>query len=126
MRSAYFLPLLLLAGCGSSTKEKQAEADAQAARAGFVPPSVMSRLDFGGTVERRFHALDRNGDNTLSDGEMPRQNSRLMALDRNGDDKITSTEWSEGMLAWFDQHDMNRDGSLTSDERSRGDAAQRR
>lgn len=130
MRSAhialFLVPLMLpLAACGGG-KEKQAEADAHAAAAGFVPPSVLSRLDFGGAIERRFHALDRNSDNVLTDGELPRQNSRLMALDRNGDDRITATEWSEGMLARFDQMDLNHDGSVTSDERTRFDAAQRK
>ena len=117
MRSAIllFLPLAL-AGCGGS-KEKQAAADARAQQAGFVPPSVMSRLDFGSSIERRFHALDRNGNNVIDATEMPRQDSRIVRLDRNGDGRITAEEWSEGQLSRFDRMDLNRDGSLTSDER---------
>ncbi|SEM91268.1 EF hand [Sphingomonas gellani] len=132
MRSASLVLLLLpaalpLAACGGGgSKAKQAEADAHAAAAGFVPPSVLSRLDFGGTIERRFHALDRNGDNVLTDEELPRQDSRLMALDRNKDGRISSTEWSEGMLDRFDRMDLNHDGSVTSDERARFEASERK
>ena len=104
----------LLAGCGSGRKA-QARADEQAA--GFVPPSVLSRLDYGGTVERRFRTFDRNGDDQITADELPRVDSRLMALDHNHDGKISAAEWSEGMLARFDRADANRDGSVTSTER---------
>ena len=90
MMVAALVPLAL-AGCGNG-KKAQARADARAA--GFVPPSVLSRLDYGGIVERRFRALDRNGDG-----------------------RISATEWSEGMLARFDRMDGNHDGSVTSTER---------
>lgn len=103
-----------LSGCGSS-KTTQAEADAQAA--GFVPPSVMSRLDYGGIVERRFRTLDRNGDDQISADELPTTDSRLMSLDHNHDGRISAAEWSEGMLARFDRRDANHDGSVTSTER---------
>ena len=112
------LPFALVA-CGRG-KEDQAEADARARAAGFVPPSVMSRLDYGGSIERRFHALDRNGDDAIGPDELPRQNGRLLALDRDGDGRISSDEWSKGMLARFDRMDANGDGSLTSDERRAG------
>lgn len=105
-----------LAGCGSA-EEKQARADANAA--GFVPPSVLSRLDYGSSIERRFQALDRNGDGAIAASELPRANSRLSGLDRSGDGRITAIEWSEGMLARFDRLDLNHDGSLTSEERER-------
>ena len=104
----------LLAGCGDG-KKAQAQADAKAA--GFVPPSVLSRLDYGGVVERRFRALDRNGDDYISADELPSVDSRLMALDRDHDGRISATEWSEGMLARFDRIDRNHDGSVTSTER---------
>ena len=104
----------LLAGCGEG-KRAQAKADAQAA--GFVPPSVLSRLDYGGIVERRFRALDRNGDDYITPDELPTVDSRLMALDRNHDGKISAAEWSEGMLSRFDRMDRNHDGSVTSAER---------
>jgi hypothetical protein len=110
-----------LTGCGDDKARKQAEADANATAAGFTPPSVTSRLDFGSQMERRFRALDRNGDDVLTGDEMPRRNSRLMALDRNGDGKISAIEWSEGTLAWFDKMDLNHDGVVTTDEREQYD-----
>jgi hypothetical protein len=106
----------LLAGCGNG-KKAEAKADARAAAVHFVPPSVMSRLDYGGIVERRFRALDRNGDDYISADELPTADSKLMKLDRNGDGKISATEWSEGMLGRFDSIDRNHDGSVTSTER---------
>ena len=105
-----------LTACGDNAKQEQAEADKRAA--GFVPPSVMSRLDYGSMVERRFHALDRDGDNMISADELPRQDSRLTALDKDKDGHISSEEWSQGMMGRFDRLDANRDGSLTSDERA--------
>ena len=115
MRATIALAVLApLAGCGNSNKA-QARADARAA--GFVPPSVMSRLDYGGIVERRFRALDRNGDDYLTPDELPTRDSKLIELDRNHDGKISATEWSEGMLTRFDRIDRNHDGSVTSTER---------
>ncbi len=107
---------MLLAGCGSGRKA-EAKADARAAAVHFVPPSVLSRLDYGGVVERRFRALDRNGDDAVTPDELPTADSRLMALDRNRDGRISASEWSEGMLARFDRIDRNHDGSVTSIER---------
>ena len=118
-RSAVLVALALavtgLAGCEGSSKKAQARADARAA--GFVPPSVMTRLDYGGIVERRFRALDRNGDDYITADELPTRDSKLMALDKNHDGKISATEWSEGMMARFDRMDGNHDGAVTSGER---------
>lgn len=111
------LAALMVAACGKDPEQKMAQADHKAAAAGFTPPSVTSRLDFGGMMERRFHTLDRDGDGVIDQTEMPRNNSRLAELDRNHDGKITATEFSEGTLAWFDRMDLNRDGTVTSEER---------
>ncbi len=106
---------LMLAGCGDKQAER-AQADAKAAN--FVPPSVTSRLDFGSSMERRFRALDRNGDDRITKDELPARNApRLQALDRNKDGAITAIEFSEGMLARFDAMDLNHDGTVTSEER---------
>lgn len=106
---------LLVAGCGPSKREKRAIADAKAAN--FVPPSVTSRLDYGASVDRRFRALDRNGDNFITPDEMPKQNAaRLMSFDKNGDGKISEIEYSDGQLARFDHNDLNHDGTVTSEE----------
>jgi len=105
---------LALAACGKA-EEKQAAADAKAA--GFVPPSVTSRLDWGAAGERRFHALDRNGDDVLTSNEVPRPDSRILRYDRDGDGDVSLVEFSEGTMARFDRMDLNRDGTVTSEER---------
>ncbi len=109
-----------LAGCGAR-EEKAAQADANAA--GFVPPAVTSRVDFSSAMERRFRELDRNGDDHLDKSELPRQNSRLMNLDRDKDGEISLIEWGEGTVRRFDQMDLNRDGTVTSEEESEWRAA---
>ena len=109
-----------LAACGPSTEEKM---ELNAAALNFVPPFVMSRLDYGGVLERRFRRLDTNEDDKLVRDELPPERAqRLMRLDRNGDAAISNAEWSGGMLARFDTQDMNRDGTVTSDERERARA----
>lgn len=104
-----------LAACGPSADEKRAAADAKAAN--FQPPSVISRVDYGSVADRRFRTLDRDGNDVITPPELPRADSRLLELDRNGDTGITMSEWGEGMLARFDGMDLNRDGTLTSEER---------
>ena len=102
--------------CGKK-EESRAEADRAAAKAGFVPPSVTSRVDFGSMMARRFRELDRDGNDIITADEMPTTNSRPWALDRNKDGEITESEFFEGMLARFDRMDLNRDGTVTSEER---------
>lgn len=107
--------VMATAACGPSAEEKKAAADERAKN--FTPPSVTSRVDFGGMMDRRFRTLDRNGDDVIDRAEMPSQDSRLVELDRNRDGQITASEFSEGMLARFDRMDLNRDGTVTSEER---------
>ena len=115
MRAMVVTAALALAACGPSAQEQRAQADAKAA--GFRPPSVITRVDYGSQADRRFRRLDRNGDDVVSREELPRADSRLSEMDRNGDGGITLSEWGEGMLARFDGMDLNRDGTLTSEER---------
>jgi hypothetical protein len=104
-----------LAACGPSAEER---AETNAAIANFVPPSVLSRLDFGGVIERRFRRLDRNGDDKLQPTELPQRNAqRIMRYDTDGDGAVSAEEWSTGQLARFDRQDANHDGTVTSDER---------
>ena len=112
--AAALLVATSLAACHGAEKA-QDKADANAA--GFVPPSELSRLDYGGIVERRFHALDRNGDQKIEPDELPRSDSRLMALDLDKDGSISAVEWSEGMIGRFDKIDANHDGTVTTEER---------
>ena len=105
---------LALAACGGPSKQQKA-AYAEAAKH-FVPPTTTSRSEYGGTIERRFHELDRNGDLYLTPDELPAKDSGLMAFDKDGDGRISAKEWSKGMLARFDRDDLNHDGSVTSVE----------
>lgn len=116
-------PILLLAACGGAQSAEE-KAEMNAAIANFTPPFVMSRLDFGGVIERRFRRLDRNEDDRLSRDELPpRLADRLMRFDTDGDGVIGPEEWSRGQLARFDGQDINKDGTVTSAER---DEARRR
>ncbi len=100
--------------CGS----KEAQHDANAAAANYVPPTVTSRSDFGGLIERRFHRLDHDGDDKLTEDEMPDRMKRLFRrADKDGDGKLSSGEWGDYMLDLFDQQDLNKDGIVTTDER---------
>ena len=108
--------LAMLGACGPNAEEKKVAADQRAA--GFTPPSVTSRVDFGGMMDRRFRTLDRNADDRITKDELPSPNARIKAFDRNKDGVITEVEWSEGTLRWFDRMDLNHDGTVTSEERA--------
>ena len=108
---------LALAACSQS---KEPSPEEQAALSNYVPPFVMSRLDFGGVVERRFRRLDVNHDDRLTRNEVPRRlASRFDAIDRDGNGAISNEEWSAWMMKRFDGQDINHDGTVTSDERER-------
>ena len=112
-----------LAGCGEAPSEKKAAADARAV--GFTPPAVMSRVDFGTSMDRRFRELDRNADERLTSDELPRKNARLMQLDRDKNGSVSAIEFSEGTLKRFDAMDLNHDGTVTSEEHQAWRAANR-
>ena len=104
-----------LAGCGGPSKQQKA-AYAEAAKH-YTPPAVTSRVDYGGMVERRFRRLDHNNDDYITPDELPTPNDpNIMSLDRNGDGRVSAQEFSEGMMGRFDRHDLNKDGTVTSDE----------
>jgi hypothetical protein len=116
MRNVVVIAAIVLAAC-SNAEKKEAQADAKVAASGFTPPSVTSRLDFGGMVERRFRRLDRDANNAITRDELPSADSRIMNFDSNGDGRVTNEEYGKGMLALFDRDDVNKDGTVTSDER---------
>ena len=108
---------LALAACGNGEEaEERAAADARAKAAGFTPPQVTSRADWGGRQERRFRELDRNADNRLTSDELPRADSRITRFDRDRDGDVSQIEFNEGSIALFDKTDLNRDGTVTSEE----------
>ncbi|MDE0878427.1 MAG: EF-hand domain-containing protein [Sphingomonas bacterium] len=119
MRWGMWVSLMLattIAGCGTSKQEEKAAADATAKAAGFTPPAVMSRVDFGTSMDRRFRRLDRNADDRITPDELPRRTARMMQLDKDQNGAVSAIEWSEGTLKWFDTMDLNRDGTVTSEE----------
>ncbi len=112
----------LVAGCGTETTG----ADENAAAANYRPPTVTSRLDFGGSIERRFHRLDKNGDDRLERDELPpRLRGAFDRYDTDGNGSLNSDEWGKLMLDRFDRMDANRDGTVTSEERDAARAAAR-
>lgn len=113
---------VLVAGCSKgdvAATNTMAPAPAATSSPDFAPPTSISRADYGGRTERRFHKLDKNKDDKLSGDELPgkRGPRMLKRMDTNGDGSIDATEWSKAMLDRFDKQDANKDGNLSSDER---------
>ncbi len=104
----------LLAACGTSEEDH----DEVAAATNYTPPTVTSRLDYGGEIERRFHARDLNRDDKITADELPPRLRPMIARgDTNGDKALGPQEWGDMLLNWFDRNDLNKDGTLTSEER---------
>ena len=104
---------LLASGCHRGESKKEKLLDAAARHSHFEPPATMSRAEFGGMVERRFRALDRDGDGYLSPGEYDRGPERFRRFDANGDGRVSADEFSQAALRRFDRHDLNHDGTVT-------------
>lgn len=97
---------------------------------GAIPlDQVVAQLDRNGNgcvdheegrnyVSRRFHLLDRNGDNTLDATEMPLRPGETAA-----DRPIALSDWQDAYHARFDSYDTNRDRCLSQDEIAAGRAA---
>lgn len=107
---------LITAGCNRGEAKKEKLLDAAARRSHFEPPATMSRAEFGGMVERRFRALDRDGDGYLSPAEYDRGPERFRRFDADGDGKISADEFDRAALRRFDRHDLNKDGTVTQRE----------
>ena len=97
---------------------------------GAIPlDQVITQLDRNGNgcvdheegrnyVSRRFHLLDRNGDNTLDATEAPPGPGETST-----DRPISLNDWQDAYHARFDSYDTNRDRCLTQDEIAAGRAA---
>lgn len=128
--------LAVIATLGIGVLHAQA-ACAQAASAQSPPrpisaiplDQVIARLDRNGNgcvdheegrnyVSRRFHLLDRNGDNTLDASEAPPGPGETST-----DRPISLNDWQDAYHARFDSYDTNRDRCLSQDEIAAGRAA---
>lgn len=97
---------------------------------GAIPlDQVIAQLDRNGNgcvdheegrnyVSRRFHLLDRNGDNTLGATEAPPGPGET-----SNDRPISLNDWQDAYHARFDSYDTNRDRCLSQDEIAAGRAA---
>lgn len=114
--------MLVAGGLLAACSDKAEEAAQRNAITNFTPPSVTSRADYGGVIERRFQRLDKNNDLRLERGELPerRADQLLRQYDADNSGALDSEEWGKYMLERFDRLDTNKDGSITSDERKAG------
>jgi hypothetical protein len=114
------LPLVVaVTACSDDDEHRNAAA---AVAAGFRPPTVLARADFGMDLDKRFGKLDLNGDSALERNEWPpRYADRIAELDEDKDGKVTNGEFFETLMARFDAADTNQDQVLTSDERAAAD-----
>ncbi len=97
---------------------------------GAIPlDQVIAQLDRNGNgcvdheegrnyVSRRFHLLDRNGDNTLDATEAPPGPGETST-----DRPISLSDWQDAYHARFEGYDTNRDRCLSQDEIAAGRAA---
>ena len=128
--------LAVIATLGIGVLHAQA-ASAQAAFAESAPQpigaipldQVITQLDRNGNgcvdheegrnyVSRRFHLLDRNGDNTLDATEAPPGPGETSTAR-----PISQNDWQDAYHARFDSYDTNRDRCLSQDEIAAGRAA---
>lgn len=117
------LPLLALVACSDPDEHRNA---AEAVAAGFEPPTVLDRADFGSDLDNRFAKLDLNGDSLLERNEWPpRYADRIAELDEDKDGTVSSGEFFETLMRRFDAADTNQDQVLTSDERELADIPHR-
>lgn len=108
----------VLTGC-SNDSDDAAKAAAHNAIMEYEPPTITSRADFGGSIERRFQRLDADHTGELTQDELPPRIAAqaIAPFDSDKDGKLNSGEWGKMMLERFDRQDANKDGTVTTQER---------
>jgi EF hand len=127
MRAKPLIGIVLLAALAAGCSNDGDDAATQNAIMEYEPPTITSRADYGGMIERRFQRLDADHTGELTRDELPpRFTAETIArYDSDKDGKLDSGEWGKMMLDRFDRQDTNKDGTVTTQERQ-ASRAQRR
>lgn len=128
------LAVIAIVGIGAlhaqALSAKAASGESPPQSLGAIPlDKVVAQLDRNGNgcvdheegrnyVSRRFHLLDRNGDNTLDATEAPPGPGET-----SNDRPIALSDWQDAYHARFESYDTNRDRCLSQDEIAAGRAA---
>lgn len=84
---------------------------------------VLSQNEYDGATSQAFKQLDKNGDGVITPDEVPatpRAQKTFQAMDKNGDGVVTQQEFQIHSAEWYQQHDLNKDGSLSKSEATGG------
>lgn len=116
--------LLVLAGASANAQIRMSP-DAIFDAADSNQDELVSREEFIAARVAQFSRLDRNGDGSLDDADMPKRvqarrqehGGKLLAqFDANGDGRVSKDEFVNGPTPLFDQADANHDGQLDQKE----------
>jgi hypothetical protein len=80
---------------------------------------VLSQDEYDGATSQAFKKFDKNGDGVITPDEMPNTpqgRKTFQAMDKNGDGVVTQQEFQIHSAEWYQQHDLNQDGSLSKSE----------
>lgn len=84
---------------------------------------VLAQNEYDGATSQSFKKFDKNGDGQITPDEMPatpRAQKTFQAMDKNGDGAVTQQEFQIHSAEWYQQHDLNKDGSLSKSEATGG------
>jgi hypothetical protein len=84
---------------------------------------VLAQNEYDGATSQAFKKFDKNGDGVITPDEMPatpRAQKTFQAMDKNGDGVVTQQEFQIHSAEWYQQHDLNKDGSLNKSEATTG------
>lgn len=80
---------------------------------------VLSKSEYDGSLNGSFKRKDKNGDGVITSDEMgntPQAQKAFNAMDKNKDGVVTQQEFQIHSAEWYEQHDLNKDGSLNKSE----------